>query len=332
MKDSSPIRRRDFLKYTGALSLAAYLPFNKVLGETDDSPTKKDPNSPSFRILSCNIRHTGFNEQDSKTNDHWDARKEICAEIILKQNADIICCQEVYDAQFNYLLDKLPGYQWSGMRGKKALKRDPFHVIFFRKDRFEKITSGGYWLSEKPHVPGSRSWNSVGVRMAEWLRLVEKASNKEFRIINTHLDHISQLARVEQAKMILEDAEAYPKTFPQIVTGDFNADMNNPCVKLFLDAGWIDSYAAVHGNEDPGFTFHGFRGPDYEKVASRVNPETFQTVKLSKESESFPKLGKIDWILLHGNIRSTAAEIIRDQRNGHFPSDHYFVSATVELT
>jgi endonuclease/exonuclease/phosphatase family metal-dependent hydrolase len=42
-------------------------------------------------------------------------------------------------------------------------------------------------------------------------------------------------------------------------------------------------------------------------------------------------MGKIDWIFARGATRVVGAAIIRDSRDGRFPSDHYFVSADVEL-
>ena len=43
-----------------------------------------------------------------------------------------------------------------------------------------------------------------------------------------------------------------------------------------------------------------------------------------------PRL-KIDWIFSRGAVKPVAATIVRDGRNDHYPSDHYFVSAEVEI-
>lgn len=52
-----------------------------------------------------------------------------------------------------------------------------------------------------------------------------------------------------------------------------------------------------------GFTYHGFKGPDYRKKNAR----------------------RIDFIFVRGNLQPVAAEILRDKVDGLYPSDHYFL-------
>jgi endonuclease/exonuclease/phosphatase family metal-dependent hydrolase len=170
------------------------------------------------------------------------------------------------------------------------------------------ISGGGYWLSESPHVSGSKSWDSECVRLANWVRLEDLSTGNEFRVVNTHLDHVSQVARQNQARLIVEDAAAYPPGYPQILTGDMNCDFSNPAIEIFKAGGWIDTYGAVHGTEDPGYTYHQYLGPGFVS-----------------------DIGKMDWILMRGSLKARHAEVIRDSRDGRFPSDHYFVSVTFSL-
>lgn len=69
------------------------------------------------------------------------------------------------------------------------------------------------------------------------------------------------------------------------------------------DAGWQEAYEAVHGPGEAGFTYHGFKGPDYRKKNAR----------------------RIDFIFVRGNLQPVAAEILRDKVDGLYPSDHYFL-------
>jgi endonuclease/exonuclease/phosphatase family metal-dependent hydrolase len=41
--------------------------------------------------------------------------------------------------------------------------------------------------------------------------------------------------------------------------------------------------------------------------------------------------GKIDWIFARGAVEPTASQIIREEQNGHYMSDHDFVWADVKL-
>lgn len=254
-----------------------------------------------MKILSCNIRCFGAEDGE---ND-WIHRRDFCADVIKSQSPDIICFQEMWAEQFGDLSSSLTGFDWYGMVDEPVGRR-PTNAIFYRSRDYRRISAGGYWLSETPHVAGSRSWDSKCVRLANWIRLEHRETGTEFRVVNTHLDHISQTAREEQARLIVEDAEAYPDTYAQILTGDMNCDVTNPAIASFKAGGWRDSYGAVHGTEDPGHTFHGFQGPNYQSP-----------------------IGKMDWIFIRGRLEVSGAAVIPESRDGRFPSDHYFVSATL---
>lgn len=256
-----------------------------------------------MKILTCNIRCFGARDGE----DSWANRKGICAEVIAAQSPDIICFQEMWEPQYADLREAFPEYLSYGMVDLPD-GRHPQNCIFYHPDRCVMITAGGYWLSESPHVAGTKSWDSACVRLANWVRFEQRSTGTEFRVVNTHLDHISQPARENQARLIVEDSAAYPADFPQILTGDMNCDSRNPVIGVFRSGGWSDTYNHVHGTEDPGHTFHQFLGPEYD---SRV--------------------GKMDWIFTRGNVNTIDAKVIDEPVDGRFPSDHYFVSAGISM-
>ncbi|NLF22848.1 MAG: endonuclease/exonuclease/phosphatase family protein, partial [Lentisphaerae bacterium] len=245
-----------------------------------------------MKILTCNVRCFGAKDGP---ND-WSHRKDLCARVIHSRAPDIICFQELWAEQYADLAAAFPGYATFGMFDEPLGSR-PMNGIFFRADAFESLVTGGYWLSETPHVPGSKSWESACVRQANWIRLKDRATGAMFRVVNTHLDHISQPARENQARLIVEDASAYPPDFPQLLTGDMNCDCTNAAIATFKESGWFDTYGKVHGTENPGHTFHAFRGPEYHSA-----------------------VGKMDWIFAKGALHVLDAEIIKDSEGGRFPS------------
>ena len=254
-----------------------------------------------MKVLSCNIRCCGAS--DGKNN--WIHRKALCADVIRTQGADVIGFQEMMAEQFDYLASALPEYDTHAMTDEPD-GRHPADCIFYRRDQYKRIAAGGYWLSETPHVAGSKSWDSACVRLANWIRFEDRAGAGEFRIVNTHLDHISQLAREQQAALVADDARAYPADYPQVLTGDMNCDSRNKAMAILKAAGWGDTYNAIHKTEDPGLTYHAFLGPEHRST-----------------------VGKMDWIFTRGNVTAIGAEIIRTSAGGAYPSDHYFVSATL---
>jgi len=254
-----------------------------------------------MKVLTCNIRC--FGAEDGSNG--WTQRKGLCVGVIRSQTPDIICFQEMWSQQFADISAGLREYQSYAMVDT-PVGRHPQNCIFYRQDAYTLISAGGYWLSERPHVAGTRSWDSACVRLANWIRLVDRTTETEFRVVNTHLDHVSQTARENQAALIAEDSSAYPQDYPQILTGDMNCDSKNAAIDTFKAGGWVDTYGHVHGTEDPGHTFHGFRG-----------------------SECDSPIGKMDWIFSKGQLQATDAAVIADSVEGRFPSDHYFVSATL---
>jgi endonuclease/exonuclease/phosphatase family metal-dependent hydrolase len=301
------MKRRDFIRHLG---LAATLPWfgPAALAATEAAPPT---NSGTHKILTCNVRVDV--PADGKAGNGWADRKELCAEVMRAQKADLICLQECQHVHLKHLKTRLPEFDSFALPNPEA-RAHPHNAILFSRARYEMVSAGGFWLSEKPHVAGSKSWDSAESRFVNWVHLKERGSGKEFRLWNTHLDHVGQVAREKQAALIVQASEVLPKEFPQLLTGDFNAHAVNPAIKLVAASGWTDTYSAVHGPEDPGFTAHAFLGPRYgdEKLKGRPG-------------------ARIDWIWCRGAVKVLAAEVIRDSRNGRYPSDHYFVSAVVAI-
>jgi endonuclease/exonuclease/phosphatase family metal-dependent hydrolase len=264
------------------------------------------------KILSSNIRVPL--EEDAKAGDGWDARREMCADVIAAQHGDIVCLQEATAEQLEFLKEKLPQYDSFALSNPTPEFR-PNNAILYERDRYELVSSGGFWLSETPHVAGSLSWDGAAIRFANWVHLCERATGRELRVWNTHLDHKGHTARAEQARLLVEAISAMDAAgVPQILVGDMNAYAKHPAIVTLKEGGFDDTYGAVHGPADPGHTFHGFLGS--KRYAGSDDPTPGR---------------KIDWIFTRGEVKTHAAEIIRDGRDGRYPSDHYFISATIAL-
>lgn len=257
----------------------------------------------NIRIISCNIRKAYADDGDN----NWNRRRRICAQVLRKINSDIVCFQEMQRNQLDDLLKDLPGYLWFGMT-KTAGCNNPINAIFYLQKRFECLASGGYWLSRTPHIAGSKSWESASIRLANWIRFYDHATRRDFRVVNTHLDHRSSTARLNQAVMLNEDASSYRSEYPQILTGDMNATRSEAAIQALMNGGWQDTHLQVHGRGDLGMTFHRFLG---EKYTGRNE--------------------QIDWIFNRGNMETKGVRVISDKFENRYPSDHYFVLAEMEM-
>lgn len=302
--------RRRFLKGFGATALLPLLPKFAFAEGNRFNPVR----SAIHKVLSCNIR-VALPEDEAK-GVGWSQRKALCMDVIKRQKPDIICLQEVLKVQAEDLKKAFPDFQLLGFDGPEMdAHKEGYHgiaknPIMFHTKRYELLNAGGYWLSQTPLVAGSKSWDTARARHANWVRLKDRRTQKEFRVVNLHLDHESGNAKVEGAKMVVEESTQYQAEFPQILAGDFNARRDSRVFEPVKAGGWVDSYTAVHGDTPPGFTVHVFEGDKY----SKGRPD-----------------GKIDFIFCKGLVKSHASTIIRDSKNGLYPSDHYFLSADLEL-
>ncbi|WP_127132911.1 endonuclease/exonuclease/phosphatase family protein [Pseudoflavitalea rhizosphaerae] len=296
--------RRKFLK---GMSAAALLPALPAFARESSPASAK---TGAHRVLTANIR-VALDEDEAK-GVGWSARRDICLKVIGSKKPDIICLQEVLKVQSDDLKKHFTSFQLFGFDGPEmdahptgyhGIAKNP---IMFSKDRYELLTGGTYWLSETPLVAGSKSWETARARHANWIRLKDKKTGKELRIVNLHLDHISAEAKIQQAKMVVDESAQYLPDFIQILTGDFNTRFDSKVFESVRNGGWKESYETIHGQKEAGHTGHEFQGTKYDKASSK---------------------GRIDYIWYRGNIKPANASIIKDDVNGKFPSDHFFLEA-----
>jgi len=308
------MRRRDFIKGTVGASLGMTF----IGCQTKSGNGQSKHKIQAHKILSCNIRVALLSDEEKGVG--WNSRKEICVKVIKSRNPDIICLQEVIRVQAEDMQRSFPGFTLFGFKGPEMDKYSNGYygiaknVILFSEDKYELVSAGCYWLSKTPVIGGSMSWETKRARHLNWVRLKDNNTKKEFRILNTHLDHFSQNAREKQIEMIMDESSQYTKDFPQLLAGDFNEDSTNDVIKMIKRKGWTDTYTAIHNSSDPGFTYHGFIGPDFPKNYPEVKPKN-----------------KIDFIFSHGKVEIENAHIIKDNVNSIYPSDHYFISCEFEL-
>lgn len=264
-----------------------------------------------IRVMSCNVRVTGL-EADEVPLRRWDDRKEYMVECIVSRRPDIVCMQEVVYDSYAYCRERLKGYTALGFEGPEM---DPYtegyhyiskNVIFYDSRRFEKVAEGCYWLSKTPHIGGSLSWGSARARHCTWVRLRDRRSGVEFRVLDVHLDHISDEARLAQIEMVIEESAQYDASMPQIMCGDMNCTrFSEPMTRLRASA-WSDVFETLNGEVEAGYTYHGWKGEARPKK---------------------PGKGRIDYIFVAGECRGETFDIHKDCKQGMYPSDHYFISS-----
>jgi endonuclease/exonuclease/phosphatase family metal-dependent hydrolase len=269
-----------------------------------------------LRVMSFNIRfaRAGHSEVASENNwtDPTHPRRERVIRVIRDFNPDLLGVQEAREEQINDLREALPKYEFYGIGRDDGKTGGEFSGIYFRKDRFTRKDAGSFWLSATPDKLGTTFAPNKLPRIASWARLVDNKTDREFVLLNMHWDHQDQAAREKSAALVRERLEAIAKGIPTIVMGDLNSKEDSKAYATLVvadEAGreLIDSYRKLYPQRSPNeASFDDWKG----------------TVKGSR----------IDFILHTSEFTPTAAEIVRTNYDGRWPSDHYPVTATLRLS
>ncbi len=161
-----------------------------------------------MKILTCNILNSEF---ECKPEYIWEKRKEFCIEQIKEQNADIFGVQECSNQQYDDFKTAFTDYENYGMKSGQHKEGSPTEAIFFRKDLFKCIDSGGYLLDDETGY------------IANWVKLCNLSNNFTFIITNTHLIWGKNNKRLAQIAKIIFNTNK--NNLPQILFGDFNTDI-----------------------------------------------------------------------------------------------------------
>jgi len=154
----------------------------------------------------------------------FNARKESIVTWLKEEKPDIVALQEVVGGMLDAFRESMPGYGFVARSSKRSPKGE-YTAIAFLKDTLRLEDSGAFWLSPRPEKPGSRFFlQSPDPRVCTWAEFSHRNGGARFRYFNTHLDHLSPLARARGLEVVfrhmarLQERERLPLFFG----GDFN--------------------------------------------------------------------------------------------------------------
>ena len=279
----------------------------------------------AFNLASFNIRCPTSKDEG---NHYWTNRFPYVVKVINDRDFDIVGMQELAPKQRKFL-DEALGDGW----GRIGIGREPDDkgesmTIYYRKNRFECLATDTFWLSDTPRTPGSMSWDTSCPRSCTWGLFRDKRTGRTFRYYNTHLDHISNEARVKGMRTILAEMRRLSQGETVFLTGDMNAHYKHVPEedRARLEAGGgpvIDDPETIDGpiaaalhtlydtrlrsetpHEGPLFTYSGYR----------------------KNNSCL-----IDFIFATGNVRVLRHVTCHERPDGMHPSDHDPVMARMVI-
>lgn len=258
--------------------------------------------SQTVNVATFNLRYD--NPRD--TGNLWKDRAPIVATLIQFHEFDIFGTQEGLKNQLEDLEKQLPEYESYGVGRDDGKAKGEHSAIFFRKDKFEKMEGGDFWLSDTPDKPGP-GWDARLNRICSWVKLKEKKSKRAFYVFNVHYDHQGVEARKQSSKLLLRKIPEIAGKSPVILTGDFNGNRETE---------W---YTALS-------TSSIFKDALTLAEKPYINNGSFNAFRTNNPSNDI-----IDHIFLSGQFKVTRYGILTDTYHGKFPSDHFPVLVTVVL-
>jgi endonuclease/exonuclease/phosphatase family metal-dependent hydrolase len=279
-----------------------------------------------IRILSINVRLSTAKDGENS----WSKRKDFLTDVIVEGSYDFVGSQEtVVDPrpeynQVDYIVSKMPGYGSLWLSREKTPEKGEAMLILWKKDRWkiDEKDQGTFWLSDTPEIPGSKTDPKAGCpRCVTFGLFYEIKNGKEtgykIYIYNTHYDHLSEEARQRGAKLLMERLSVRKdKETPVVVMGDLNCGEKSPAIRYMQgDSMTLDGVEL----KPPCVLIDTFRtaNPDATEVG------TFNSFKA-------PGSEKIDYIFVSEPLKTISSKIIRTQRNGRYPTDHFPLEAVIE--
>jgi endonuclease/exonuclease/phosphatase family metal-dependent hydrolase len=254
------------------------------------------------RLITCNIRF----DNPADGENRWEYRRELLARTLLQKSPDIIATQEGRYHQLVDLASLLPGYRLVDDH-RAWIKERMYPSFFVKENRFEVFPGLDLWLSETPDIAESRSFDSAFPRLLTWLRLQPIGSEKNFLVVNTHLDHVKRETRIKQTEVLSSEMKKrWNPHWPIIITGDFNDEPEGDVRQLLVDAfpGLTDAWKLFHQHEET--SHHPFTG--------------------ELETGS-----RIDWILLDARLKAMECVLDKFNESGRYPTDHFPVYCRFSL-
>ena len=254
--------------------------------------------SACITVVSSNVRCYTDGDRGKK---NWYYRAPFLVRTLIDANADIIGLQECMPVHYDCISGALKGYG-SFIDYREENEMPEGCPIFYNLSKFELTKKGSFWLSETPDVV-SKNWGAACYRICSYAILKQKTDGKKLAVFNTHLDHVSEEARIKGIRLVLEKLNEFGG-MPCIIMGDLNDIENSETYKsatqLFDDAKYKTA------DSDSGATYQGW--------GECLDSENIDYFLISKT-----------------RIEVLQYRVIRTTYDGVYPSDHFPIKLKINL-
>jgi endonuclease/exonuclease/phosphatase family metal-dependent hydrolase len=304
---------RNLIAAAIASLMAAAVPLTDVRAQHSSAP-RPSSSQASINVMSYNIY---IDYQGSG----WSKRRAGFYEYLTKGNFDIAALQEATEVQLADLSASLPDYDYvvgnrsDGHRGDQRWYE--YVPIFYKRDRFDQLAAGSFWVSETPERPGSIMPNTkFHGRAFSWVQLRDRASGVTYLVGSVHIHGLQAVKEIAVIRAMLAKVK---HDGPVVLLGDYNMQPTS------------EGYRSIIGqNPRTGFV-------DAREVATVVTGPSRTTVtgtefahdiNDTKQLNREPVEQHIDYIFTCGIRAVPRFETQPNQQpDGSFTSDHFALSA-----
>ena len=258
----------------------------------------EESKTQDITVMTYNVYYGGSGEKAREL------RAPNVAQNIRRYMPDSFGLQEATEYWIETTLEMMPEYAYVGV-GRDADGGGEASPIFYRKDKYELLDSGTFWLSKTPNKP-SRAWDAMFNRVCTYAVLKDVESGFIYAHFNAHFDHMGVIARLESVSVVADKISRICNNIPVVFTGDLNDYEGGDMYGRVLEAGFKDTkFLADKADNKP--TFHGY-------------------------SELMEKDLPIDYIFVNAMVKSVGSYAIDTTLyNGIYASDHHPVISTLTL-
>ena len=272
-----------------------------LLNSIGTTPAPQSTATP-LRVLSYNLR---MDTSEDGAN-AWPHRKDMVNELLRYHEADLIGTQEGFSHQLADITAQ-GIYAYTGVGRDDGKASGEHSAILYRKDRFQLLQQGNFWLSQTPEKP-SYGWDAKIRRICSWAQFTDRTTGKSFYFFNVHYDHQAPVARQESSRLLLARIKSIAGNSPVICTGDFNATPSDVPITTLLADGLLKDTRQL-------------------TAAAPYGPiGTFQDFSTAADPTE-----RIDYVFVTSGIRVLTYGVLTDIRHGRYPSDHCPVAVQVVL-
>lgn len=177
-----------------------------------------------MEVVSFNVRYNSWNDIDGENR--WANRRDAVVRMVEQERPAALGLQEALIDQLLYLDSCLPQYRRVGVGRDDGREAGEFMAIYYDTTRLEVTGVDTRWLSDTPDVP-SKYEGAGCFRTVTVARFRDRQSGKPFAYLNTHLDHVSNDARVRGAQVIADIVANQLQDIPIVVGGDMNCEADS---------------------------------------------------------------------------------------------------------